>query len=85
MSDISSSMSHPCPITFVKVPVAPYIRVECKFWQDNNGWNATFEPLGLIVHAADFQLAKSYMEGALGRHIEELLSINKKENGAKAA
>lgn len=85
MSEIPSAVSRPCPITFVKVPVAPYIRLECKFWQDNNGWNATFEPLGLIVHAADFQTAKNYMEGAIGRHIEELLSIPEKENKAKAA
>jgi hypothetical protein len=73
------------PITFAKVSVAPYIRLECKFWQDNNGWYATFEPLGLMVHGADFQLAKNYMEGALGRQIEELLSIPKKENKTNAA
>jgi hypothetical protein len=58
----------------VKLAVAPCIRIECKFWLGDDGWNPTIESLNRTVHASDFQSAKSYMELALGKHIEQLLA-----------
>jgi hypothetical protein len=47
--------------------------LECKFWLEDDGWNASIESLGLTVHAASFEAAKNDMELALGKHIESLL------------
>ena len=69
----------------VKLPISPYIRIDCKFWLGDDGWNATSESLGLAVHAPDFLSAKRYMELALGKHIEELLGISQKSLTAHAA
>jgi len=35
----------------VKFGVTPCMRIECKFWIEDDGWNATIESLGLTVHA----------------------------------
>jgi len=82
MSEISSQGNRPNPLVVVKALVVPYIRVECKFWPDNDGWNA--EALGLMIHAPDLELAKSYMEAALGRRIEELLQRDLPQRTTKA-
>jgi hypothetical protein len=63
-------MNHPHS---VKLGVTPCLRLECKFWLEDDGWHATVESLGVIVHAPRFETAKNDMELALGRHIEVLL------------
>jgi len=82
MSEIYSPRNRPNPLVVVKALIAPYIRIECKFWQGDDGWNA--EALGLMIHAPDLQLAKNYMEAALGRRIEELLHTDDLSRRAKA-
>jgi len=62
----------------VKLGVTPCLRLECKFWLEDDGWNATIESLGITVHAPSFETAKTDMELALGKHIESLL----REHGA---
>jgi hypothetical protein len=57
----------------VKFGVTPCMRIECKFWIEDDGWNATIESLGLTVHAPSFEAAKNDMELTLGKHIESLL------------
>jgi hypothetical protein len=58
----------------VKLGVRPCLLFECKFWLEDDGWIATIESLGLIVHAPSFEAAKNDMELALGKHIELLLT-----------
>ena len=57
----------------VKLGVRPCLFLECKFWLEDEGWNATIESLGLTVHAPSFEAAKNDMELTLGKHIELLL------------
>jgi hypothetical protein len=57
----------------VKLGVRPCLLLECKFWLEDDGWNASSESLGLTVHAPSFETAKNDMELALGKHIEFLL------------
>jgi len=57
----------------VKLGVRPCLLLECKFWLEDDGWNATVESLGLTIHAPSFETAKNDMELALGKHIELLL------------
>ena len=57
----------------VKLGVRPCLLFECKFWLEDDGWNATIESLCLTVHAPSFEAAKNDMELALGKHIELLL------------
>ena len=66
------------PSHSVKLGVTPCLRLECKFWLEDDGWNATIESLGITVHAPSFETAKTDMELALGKHIESLL----REHGA---
>ena len=63
-------MNHPHS---VKLDVTPFLRLECKFWLEDDGWHATVESLGLIIHAPSFETAKNDMEIALGKYIEALL------------
>jgi hypothetical protein len=49
------------------------MRLECKFWLEDDGWTATIESLGLTVHAPSFEAAKNDMELTLGKHIESVL------------
>lgn len=58
----------------VKLGITPCLRLECKFWLGDDGWNGIEESLGLTIHDSDFQTAKSDMEIALGKHIEALLA-----------
>jgi hypothetical protein len=58
----------------VKLGVTPCMRLECKFWLEDDGWNATIESLGLAVqNAPSFEAAKNDIELTLGKHIEALL------------
>lgn len=69
----------------VKLGVAPCLRLECKFWLGDDGWNATIESLGLSVHAQSFETAKNDMELLLGKYIEALLGQAPNAHHAHAA
>ena len=69
----------------VKLGITHCLRLECKFWLGDDGWNGIAESLGLTIHAADFQTAKSDMEVALGKHIEAQLAASVKSTAAQAA
>jgi hypothetical protein len=57
----------------VALRVAPFLRIECKFWLTDDGWNGSCEQLSITVRAGSFEFAKSEMEIALGKHFESLL------------
>ena len=69
----------------VKLGVTPCMRLECKFWLEDDGWTATIESLGLTVHAPSFEAAKNDLELELGKHIESLLGERVVVNRAHAA
>ena len=69
----------------VKLPVTPCLRLECKFWLGDDGWNAMVESLGLSICAPSFEMAKRDMELALGKHIEALLGQHPSAHRAEAA
>ena len=66
----------------VALKVTPYLRIECKFWLGDDGWNGTSEHPAITVQAGSFEHAKCDMEAALGKHIEELLKKGKTNQGA---
>ena len=57
----------------VTLGVKPCLRVECKFWLEDDGWNGISEQPAISVQASTFEQAKSDMEIALGKYIESLL------------
>ena len=57
----------------VTLGVKPCLRVECKFWLEDDGWNGISEQPAIAVQAGTFEEAKSDMEIALGKYIESLL------------
>ena len=57
----------------VSLKVTPCLRIECKFWLEDDGWNGTSDSPSLTVRAASFEQAKSDIEYALGKHIGRLL------------
>ena len=57
----------------VSLKVAPFLRIECKFWLTDDGWNGSCEQPSINVRAGSFEFAKSEMEIALGKYIESLL------------
>ena len=57
----------------VTLRVTPFLRIECKFWLTDNGWNGSCEQPSITVQAGSFEHAKSEMEMALGKSIESLL------------
>jgi len=57
----------------VSLKVTPCLRIECKFWLEDDGWNGTSDSPSLTVRASSFEQAKLDIEYALGKHIEELL------------
>jgi hypothetical protein len=57
----------------VTLGVKPCLRVECKFWLGDDGWNGISEQPTIAVQAGTFEQAKSDMEIALGKYIESLL------------
>ena len=64
----------------VTLRVTPFLRIECKFWLTDDGWNGSCELLSIAVHAATFEYAKSEMEIALGKHVESFLREPKRPN-----
>ena len=57
----------------VTLGVKPCLRVECKFWLEDDGWNGISEQPAIAVQAGTFEEAKSDMEIALGKYIESFL------------
>jgi hypothetical protein len=57
----------------VTLRVAPFLRVECKFWLTDDGWNGSCDQPPITVQAGSFEHAKSEMEIELGKYIEGLL------------
>ena len=69
----------------VGLKVAPCLRIECKFWLGDDGWEGSADYPPITVHAASFEQAKSDMELALGKHIESLLTENRRNYQRHAA
>ena len=69
----------------VTLGVKPSLRIECKFWLGDDGWNASSEHPPITVQSSSFEQAKSDMEGALGRHIESLLRESQSAGKGQAA
>ena len=65
--------------------VAPFLRIECKFWLTDDGWNGCCERPAITVQASSFEHAKSEMEFALGKFMESLLSEAQPNSIADAA
>jgi len=57
----------------VVLRVTPCLRIECKFWLGDDGWNASSEHPSISVRSGTFEQAKSDIEVALGKHMESLL------------
>ena len=57
----------------VTLMVAPFLRIECKFWLTDDGWNGSYQQPSITVQAGSFEHAKAEMEMALGKYIESLL------------
>ena len=70
---------------FAKLRVTPFLRIECKFWLTDDGWNGNCEQPSITVQAESFEHAKSEMEMALGKHIEFLLREAQPSSTGKAA
>jgi Dodecin len=69
----------------VTLGVKPCLRIQCKFWLGEDGWNGSAEHPSITVQASSFEQAKSDMEVALGRHIELLLRESQPASAGKAA
>ena len=69
----------------VTLRVAPFLRIECKFWLTENGWNGSCERPAITVRAGSFEHAKSEMEIALGRYVECLLREPQGTSDGRAA
>ena len=69
----------------VTLRVAPFLRVECKFWLTDDGWNGSCEQPAINVQAGSFEHAKSEMEIALGKYIESLLRETQRASIGQAA
>jgi hypothetical protein len=59
----------------VTVSVTPCVRIECKFWLGDDGWNGSSENPPVSVQSSSFAQVKAEMEFALANHIEALLEI----------
>jgi len=68
----------------VSLKVTPCLRIECKFWLGDDGWNGSCEQPSIVVQAASFEQAKADMELALAQHLELLLSTEKQAKGRAA-
>jgi hypothetical protein len=68
----------------VTLKVSPGLRIECRFWLGEDGWQGSCEQPPITVHADSFERAKSEMEYELGRHIELLLRHDHKGLGHAA-
>ena len=69
----------------VTLRVTPFLRIECKFWLTDDGWNGSCEQLSIAVQAGSFEHAKSEMEIALGKYVESLLRECKRSSADQAA
>ena len=69
----------------VTLGVKPCLRIECKFWLGDDGWNGSSEHPPIAVQAGTFEQAKSDMETALGKHIESLLHDSQSTSKGQAA
>jgi hypothetical protein len=69
----------------VKLRMTPFLRIECKFWLTDDGWNGSCEQPSITVQAGSFEHAKSEMEMALGKYIESLLREAKPSSRDQAA
>jgi hypothetical protein len=69
----------------VALGVAPFLRIECKFWLTDDGWNGSCEQFQITVQAGSFEFAKSEMELALGKHIERLMREAQQSSHGQAA
>lgn len=69
----------------VNLRVAPFLRVECKFWLTDDGWSGSCEQPSITVQAASFEHAKSEMEIALGKYLEGLLRGAERSSAGQAA
>ena len=69
----------------VTLRVTPFLRIECKFWLTDDGWNGNCEQPSITVHAGSFEHAKSEMEMALGKYIESLLGEAQQTSAGHAA
>jgi hypothetical protein len=69
----------------VMLGVNPCLRIDCKFWLGDDGWNGRAEHPPVTVQASSFEQAKSEMELALGKHIESLLQGSRAASAEEAA
>ena len=65
--------------------VTPSLRIECKFWLTDDGWNGSCEQPSITVQAGSFEHAKSEMELALGKYVESLLREPQRTSTGQAA
>jgi predicted RNase H-like HicB family nuclease len=69
----------------VTLRVVPFLRIECKFWLTDDGWNGSCEHPPISVQAGSFEHVKSEMEIALGKYVEALLREPQRTNAGQAA
>ena len=69
----------------VSLKVTPFVRIECKFWLADDGWNGSCEQPSITVQAGSFEHAKSEMEIALGKYLESLLHEAQRKSTEQAA
>lgn len=69
----------------VMLGVKPCLRIECKFWLVDDGWNGSSEEPPITVQSSTFEQAKSDMEMALGKYIESLLHERRSPSKEDAA
>ena len=69
----------------VTLKVTPSLRIECKFWLTDDGWNGSCEQPSITVQAGSFEHAKSEMELALGKYVESLLREPQRSGTGQAA
>ena len=65
--------------------VTPLVRIECKFWLTDDGWNGNCEQPSITVQAGSFEHAKSEMETALGKYVETLMRETQRTSAGEAA
>jgi len=69
----------------VTLKVTPSLRIECKFWLTDDGWNGSCQQPSITVQAGSFEHAKSEMELALGKYVESLLWEPQRTSTGQAA
>ena len=69
----------------VMLGVKPCLRIECKFWLGDDGWNGSSESPPITVQSGSFEQAKSDMEIALGKYIESLMDEKRSATKTQAA